>query len=161
MNLSSLLRKLGSLDHEDRVALLPATVRLLTVRVALRLLPFRTVLRWAEISVTEGDSPKPLAPRTLRRLRALERAGHGLFPRNPCLTQALAAHRLLREEGQPSQLRIGVRRTTERPLEAHAWVENRGEIMIGERGLADDHLPFSSIPFLPSYPHGGDDVPPR
>jgi hypothetical protein len=154
VKLSSLLRKLRSLNGEDRVALIPATLRLLTVRVALRILPFRTVLRWAERPVKEDQSPRHLAPGTLRRIRALERAGHGLFPKNPCLTQALAAHRLLRKKGQPSELRIGVRRTTERLLEAHAWVENRGEILIGERGLADGHVSFPSIlpPTRPSSP---------
>ena len=138
-----LLRKLNALEGGDLWALIPATASLLLTRVALHLLPFRTILRWAEVPVRDGGSCGPIDRATWRRLQALERGGHGLFPRNPCLTQAVVAHRMLRKQGIPSELRIGVRRTTQAPLEAHAWVEHQGEILIGGRGLADDHIPLS------------------
>jgi hypothetical protein len=40
-----------------------------------------------------------------------------------CLTRALAEHALLKWEGHPSTLRIGVRRNERGAFEAHAWVD--------------------------------------
>ncbi len=150
MRLAKLVRKVGSLGAGDRLALLPATARLIAARAALRLLPFRVVLRWAEAPVGSPiPQGSPIAPPILRRLRALERAAHGLFPRDPCLTQAVVAHRLLRKQGFPSELRIGVRRTRDVSLEAHAWVECEGRVVIGERGLREDHAVLSRKPHSP------------
>jgi hypothetical protein len=48
-----------------------------------------------------------------------------------CLTQALAAQVLFRRRGYPSCLRIGVAKIEEARLDAHAWVESQGKIVIG------------------------------
>jgi hypothetical protein len=54
------------------------------------------------------------------------------IPSATCLTQAFAGVRLLKEFGQPACLRIGVAKSTEGKLEAHAWVESSGRIVIGK-----------------------------
>ena len=48
-----------------------------------------------------------------------------------CLDRALALFRLLRAEGLAAELRIGVR-TSEGALEAHAWVEHNGVVLLDE-----------------------------
>jgi hypothetical protein len=48
-----------------------------------------------------------------------------------CLTQALAGQILLTQHGEPALLRIGVAKNEAGKLEAHAWVESRGRIVIG------------------------------
>ena len=52
-------------------------------------------------------------------------------PAASCLTQALATQVLLGRRGQVSSLRIGVTRSAEGELKAHAWLESNGEIIIG------------------------------
>jgi hypothetical protein len=47
-----------------------------------------------------------------------------------CLTQALAAKTVLKSYGQPSTLRIGVA-ASDSTIEAHAWVEIDGRIVLG------------------------------
>jgi hypothetical protein len=53
-------------------------------------------------------------------------------PRVTCLSQALATHILLVRSGYPAQVRIGVAKTDRGRLEAHAWVEGDGQILVGD-----------------------------
>jgi len=48
-----------------------------------------------------------------------------------CLDRALALFRLSRAEGLAAELRIGVR-TSDGALEAHAWVEHDGVVLLDE-----------------------------
>jgi len=63
---------------------------------------------------------------------AVQAAGRRTLKANkPCLAQALVAHRLLLKSGHPADLQIGVTRADSGDLEAHAWVECRGRIVVG------------------------------
>jgi hypothetical protein len=62
---------------------------------------------------------------------AVRTAGRHLFPARPCLPQALAARFLLSRLGVATDLRIGVRKPETDVLQAHAWVEADGEVLIG------------------------------
>ncbi len=53
-------------------------------------------------------------------------------PVGTCLTQALTTQALLAQIGHPTDLKIGVAKSIEGKLEAHAWLESRGEIVIGK-----------------------------
>ena len=139
------VRRFASLDIRDQLALLPATLSLLVIRGRLRLQPFRKVLEWADRPPNRELKRGGIDLPTERRIRALERAGHSLFPHNPCLTEALAAHRVLRRQGFESVLRIGVRTESGRFKDAHAWVEHRGEVMIGARGMPLEQVPLPPI----------------
>jgi Transglutaminase-like superfamily len=89
---------------------------------------------------------------TLRRLLTSFRPAEPIFPENPakiekvtwavavasryipeatCLTQALAGQILLAQQGEPAILQIGVAKNEKGELEAHAWVETRGRVVIG------------------------------
>ena len=66
-------------------------------------------------------------------------------PAATCLTQALAAQVLLGREGYDSSLRIGVARRERGKLQAHAWVECEGKVVIGQT----ESLPtFTPLPPL-------------
>jgi len=52
-------------------------------------------------------------------------------PKTTCLAQALAAQLLLRQAGHQARLHIGVNYGIGGRLEAHAWVESQGRILIG------------------------------
>jgi hypothetical protein len=49
-----------------------------------------------------------------------------------CLAEALAADTMLRRRGHQPLLRIGVRRGDHSLLDAHAWVECDGQVVMGE-----------------------------
>ena len=59
---------------------------------------------------------------------------HAEFARN-CLIQALVVQFLMALCGQRSQLCMGVAKDTAGLLEAHAWIESSGKILIGGSGL--------------------------
>jgi hypothetical protein len=65
-----------------------------------------------------------------RYARWLESAARYHVIRARCLHQSLALHRWLRWEGEPTQVRIGVR-ITDGILQAHAWV------LLGEEVIND------------------------
>ena len=145
MKVKALLRRIRTLDVGEISALVPATLQMVVARAALRAFPLRKVLERVDLPIQCVSDHAPLNVRTLRRIRAIERVGHGLFPKNPCLTQAIVVQRLLRKKGYASDLRIGVRKGHGQPLEAHAWVEYRGAVVIGARGLSEEHTRLPSL----------------
>jgi len=48
-----------------------------------------------------------------------------------CLSQALAVQVMLARRGYASRLRVGVTRGGAGQVEAHAWVEHEGRVLIG------------------------------
>lgn len=56
-------------------------------------------------------------------------------PGATCLPQALAAEFLLRRRGHPAGLRLGVAKDERGHVEAHAWVESYGHVVIGDHDL--------------------------
>jgi hypothetical protein len=142
----TVLEKLRRASWPQRWALVEAALLLGVARTALRLLPFRTILR-----LTDGVEPRSGADagRLARRVWAIEIMGNRLFPTNPCLTQAILVQALMRRAGQDTRLRIGVRREGRETLEAHAWVERDGAILIGRKEAEQGYVP------LPSFRPGG------
>lgn len=67
-----------------------------------------------------------------------------LGPR-PCLPLAMATQWLLQRRGFASDLRLGAMRDAAGRLEAHAWVERDGRILIGETPAMER---FERLPVL-------------
>jgi hypothetical protein len=103
------------------------------VRVALSLVSFQTVraglVRMGKPS--QGMLPDTGATDVQKRLWAVEVTGHYLLRERPCLTKALVAQMLLSRRGYQTILRIGVAHSSDRSLQAHAWLERNGEIIVG------------------------------
>jgi hypothetical protein len=64
---------------------------------------------------------------------AIGTASRRLPMRRNCLTEALAAHTMLRRRGYDAELRLGVRKRSDnsRQLDGHAWVAYAGEVVVG------------------------------
>jgi hypothetical protein len=121
------------------------------MRTGLIALPLRTVLRLVERAGARrarprlaGDSSSDVHLR--RMIWAVEIMGNRLFPKNPCLTQALVIQMLFRRAGRPAELRIGVRREADATPQAHAWVVSEGAIVIGQSEALRGYV---SLPPLP------------
>lgn len=123
-----------ALRSPDRLILLEAAVVLVSVRLGLRLLPFQTVRsflgRFAASAKRQGRPAAAGSAAAPRIVRAVDCAGRGLGL--TCLPRALTTHALLARRQIDSTLRIGVTRTPGAPLEAHAWVERDGVVIMGE-----------------------------
>ena len=127
----ALLRKFLARSWADRALLVRAFVLVSAVRVGLWVLPYRTVHRLADCPVALRAMTPDEERHNLRRvIGAVEAMSRRLLGAKPCLTQALAAQRILRQEGLDSTLRIGVAKDGHELL-AHAWLERAGRIVIG------------------------------
>lgn len=124
------LAKLRRLPAAERGLLLQAFALLWTVRLGLWLLPFSVVRRFLRgrpaRSRVGHASPSPPD-----RVAWAVLVASGYVPRATCLARALVAQALLRRRGLPAELRIGVARGGGRALDAHAWVESGGRIVLG------------------------------
>jgi hypothetical protein len=131
-------RKLRALSAADRRILAEAAFLLLACRIGLWLLPYARLQRVvAGASPAGREPPRGFPARVSWANGALSRR----LPGMTCLVQSLAAHALLRRAGCHAQLRIGVQAPAGRatkPLEAHAWVECEGRVVVGDvPGLAE------------------------
>lgn len=125
------LRRFLRLPACKRRLLIRAAVLLALMRAGLWLLPFKAVLRLTrrigERAPPSDSGDLPVGP----IIWAVRRASR-FVPGATCLTQALVGRVLLARAGHPSEVRIGVRKDPVRGFEAHAWLEHRGEVVLGE-----------------------------
>ena len=125
-----------------RKLLLEASILVVALRVGLRVLPFtsvqRHIRRWADVRSRDdcgsGDA-----------VWAVDVIGARL-PGTTCLVEALAADCMLRRRGHAPALRIGVRRGAGIAIDAHAWVECAGTVVIGTAPALSEYVVLSSDP---------------
>lgn len=123
------LRKFRQLTYSDCRLLLSTVFLLGTIRLGLWLLPFPILQRLLTKMTQTQESPTqiPLA-RVVWAVTVVSRYMPGEVK---CLARALATQILLARHGYQAQLRIGVAKGERGQLEAHAWVESQGKIVIG------------------------------
>ena len=133
----SVIRKFLCLDTRDRRLLVEAVTLLLGLQVAVRVIP----IRWL-FSIRFHKTRPAAIERTDRLLWSVCCARRWL-PAPTCLVQALALHILMARYGHVSQVRIGVTNRNGN-LDAHAWVESSGQVLLGAPDLALYRPLFSS-----------------
>lgn len=115
------------------------------IRVGLWILPFPMLRKLVAHAI--GDAGKdadmtskyfeatPETQPVMGRLKWAVQAASRYVPEATCLTQALAMQILLARQGYASDVHIGVAKGEAGKFEAHAWVESRGQVLIGGRGV--------------------------
>jgi hypothetical protein len=136
-----------TLRADDRFLATEAGVLVVLLRVGLRLLPFVLVRRLVDRYSSWNQAPTGVwADETIGPVASAVTAVARRLPSGTtCLVEALAVEAMLRRRGFAPTLRFGTRRpgSGATRLEAHAWVECAGSIVIG--GLTDlaDYAVFS------------------
>ncbi len=126
-------------------ALFLRTVRLLaTARVTTWVLPFRVARRF----LTRARAREMRGGVTHEQVRWAVSRARAIVPMATCLPQALAAESLLMRDGHKPLMHIGVRKTPAGRLEAHAWVECEGKIVVGN--LPEGFGAYTKLPPLPA-----------
>lgn len=129
---SRLLAELRRRSWADWAALAVAGGTVVATAALLRVLPFRRVRRLMAGEVPDRERPSLPSDEERRLLWAVTAVSRRLLPNRPCLPQALAAQFLLRRRGaRPAHLRIGVARNDDGSIEAHAWLERDGRVLLG------------------------------
>lgn len=128
------LRKFAQLPPGEQWLLLRAVFLLWAVRVALWSLPFRTVNAFVTRHSRAQTAPMNAPP--LERLTWILAAAGTMLPgQRTCLVRALAGSILVGGQGYSPVLRLGVARQAEGKLDAHAWLECEGQVVVGGTDL--------------------------
>lgn len=121
----------------DYRLLAEATVLLLLVRLGVWILPFATLRRLIDrLRLPKRRSKSDGVARLAWAVAVVARR----LPSTTCLVQALAAEVMLRHRGYTPALRLGVRGRADdvKLIEAHAWLECGGTVVVGQvENLAD------------------------
>jgi hypothetical protein len=138
-----LLDRWRRLESSDRSLLVRSLFSLAAARLALWILPIRTVRH-----LLAGPA-RPIAAghASVEQIAWAIAAARKLVPAASCLPQALAGEALLARHGHPVELRVGVVKTEQGRLLAHAWVESRGRVVIGQ--LHEGLSRYTPLPPLP------------
>jgi hypothetical protein len=140
------------LGIRHRYVLLKTYLLLLLIRGGLALLPFKQLLAWVmagshskgeSVSQPQGISANDVGVR--RVVWAVERSSQLMPGGAKCLAKALTTYLLLGRRGYPPELRIGVAKSEAGALEAHAWVEVNGQVIMGN---LPDLVRFTPLPSL-------------
>jgi hypothetical protein len=119
-----------ALSPSRRWLLVEAFATLLAARCSLVLLPVRWIFRWLESPPHHPAAPD--SSETVEDIRwavlTVARYGPLLFV---CFPQALAAHAMLRRRGIRSIMHYGVRRSADRQMRAHTWLEVDHRMLLG------------------------------
>jgi hypothetical protein len=137
------LRRFRRKAPRERRILFEAAVLVPTVHALQQGLPYR---RWRDL--LEGRSwprsKRPERPSVDEISRAVEIARRYLPGVYKCLPAAYATHLLLLRYGHPSKVHYGVARDAQGKVEAHAWVDSNGRVVMGQ---LDDLARFVPFPF--------------
>lgn len=136
------LRKFLNLRASDHYLLFRAVVLLGAIRLGLWLLPFQALRRLlAGLAQTTSQAEAQVSIQQV--VWTVQVASRCMPGGVKCLARALTTKVILGWYAYPAELRIGVAKGEAGQLEAHAWVESQGRVVIG--GLSD--LPrFTPLP---------------
>jgi len=129
------LRILARLTPADRARLAEAVVLIVCVRIGLHVLSFPELTRRLDRRAHASSKQRDALSRITWAAAAVTRR----LPGTTCLAEALTACTMLRRHGYDATLRIGARSGASTVLEAHAWVECRGEVVIGHVPELEDY----------------------
>ena len=122
-----MLRSVLALSTRERLLVAEAAVLLVGVGAAVR------VVAYARVRALLGSMPAPFlgCEATPEDVGWAVGAGGSTIPDNhSCLVRALVAEAMLERRGHETALRFGVD-GADRDMEAHAWLESGGEIIVG------------------------------
>jgi hypothetical protein len=135
-----LLARFGQVDNRRRLLLAEAVGWLLLARLALICVPFPRLARRLGTFVppTDGRAARAGARASQAHARLAEEIGWAVTRaaryvpfKAVCLPQAMAARVMLNRRGVSSVLRFGAARGTDKPLDAHAWLDAAGVEVTG------------------------------
>jgi len=124
--------KFFNVSARERSILIRSFVWVTLFRIGLSVLPFSATKKWTidNDEPISTDHDRQTVIEVVRSIRVASR----FVPHATCLTQALAARKLLEHYGQRAELKIGVTKSNG-DFEAHAWLEIDGRIVLGKQRM--------------------------
>ena len=118
------------LPSRDKQMAIEALFWVIVIRLMVWIFPFKFVQKRVQkiASYLSSDSVSPVS---MSRLRVMIVIVSRYVPRATCLVQALAGYILFSKYGYTPSIKIGVL-NEEGKFEAHAWLENDNNVVLGE-----------------------------
>ena len=134
----SRLPKFLALPHADRGCLIEAGFWLGIARLAILVLPFRWVAPRLGRHMARSPEEAGSAPAELLDLIswAVATASRHLPWECLCLAQAMAGKAMLKRHGVPSTLYLGLVKSDETQIRAHAWLRCGERILTGRQEMS-------------------------
>ena len=133
-----LLLRFGQVDNHRRALVLEAVAWLWLARLALIFIPFPRLARRLGTLVAPDDTRALRAAATPDQTHlageigwAVTRSARYVPFKAVCLPQAMAARIMLKRRGVSSVLHFGAAKGTDKPLDAHAWLDAAGVEVTG------------------------------
>jgi hypothetical protein len=123
------VRQVLSFEASEQLLYLKSLLLVSAIRLGLWLLPFAVLQRL--IAKTLPAPVKSPQANVMGQIANSVRVASRFVPQATCLTQALATQLLLGRKGYPARLQIGVTKNDEGRLQAHAWLESREAVVMG------------------------------
>lgn len=134
------IRRFIALSRFEKAVVLEAVILLFLVRLALSILSLPRILGALQKLGPLLKFP-PLSGR--RVLELVEKSSRRLPFKVTCLSLALVAQMILMQTGGRGVLRIGVKKMSPGWIEAHAWLEEEGKVVLGgPQQLVGDYTPI-------------------
>ncbi|MBW4608476.1 MAG: lasso peptide biosynthesis B2 protein [Hassallia sp. WJT32-NPBG1] len=129
----------------ERHLLMMTLILLASIRIGLWLMPFRTVLKVLGKISQPSDRLQGTNPVSVRKIAWAVNAVSPYVPGAKCLARALAAQVLMNRHSLACEFRIGVAKVEGGKLEAHAWIEYQGLVVIGNLQDLSRFMPLPSL----------------
>lgn len=139
------LLKLIKVSKSERSLLVSAFVSLNLIRLGLFMLPFSKLLKLIEIINNFLSKERKDKVDIAQILHAVHTSNYYVLGNSKCLAKALTTQTLMKVHGYSSELKIGVAKENGSSLQAHAWVEHRGKVIIGGLPNLATFTPLTSI----------------
>jgi hypothetical protein len=116
----------------------------LLIRLGLWLAPFRKMRAWVDKLAQPAAGVVPTGWPSPQQIAWTVAAASHYIPQASCLTQALTTQIILGRYGHPATLRIGIARSDNGQIQAHAWIECNGQVVIG--GAEENLQKYVTLP---------------
>ncbi|QPC85010.1 lasso peptide biosynthesis B2 protein [Phototrophicus methaneseepsis] len=135
----SKLRTFRALSPAEKFLLIEAALNQLLVVILIKCLPFRTAWRYLVKEEPPSASAQTTIPmQDIDSIAMVVELTSRKIPTSKCLARSLTMHQMLARRGLVIPIKIGVTHSETGALEAHAWVEYQGEVVLGYlENLAD------------------------
>lgn len=129
----------------DRRLLVITLILLATIRLGLWLMPFRTLLKVLAKISRQSDRSQATNQVSVGKISWAVNAVSRYMPGVKCLARALTTQVLMSRYGHSCELRIGVAKGEKGTLEAHAWIEHQGRVVMGYLADLSRFIPLPSL----------------
>jgi len=138
--------KLLKLTRGNHRLLIKTFLLLASIRIGLHLLSFKVLMRMIRKACQTDFQSVVAAPSPVENIaQAVDGISRYMPGKTKCLARALTAKVLLHQQGYVPKLQIGVAKSDHGSLEAHAWIEYEGQIVIGNLRDLSRFIPLPSV----------------